>query len=48
MGEYSDQEREGKPKGDDIILASLRRENTNFGRMKTKGIVTKRRNIALF
>ena len=46
MEEYSDQEREGKLKGDDEILACLREENTKFGCMKMKGLAMKRRNIS--
>ena len=46
MGEDSDQEREGKPKGADGILVCLKEANMKFGSAKTKGLVTKRRTIA--
>ena len=45
MGEDSDQEREGKPKGANGILVCLREANTNFSRAKMKGIVMKRMTI---
>ena len=48
MGEDSNQEREGKLKGDDIILACLRIMNMNFRRMNTKGLAMKSRTIAQF
>ena len=48
MEEYSAQEREGKPKGDDEILACSKEANTKFGRTKTKGLAMKRRTIAQF
>ena len=48
MGEDSNQEREGKTKGVDGILVCSKEVNTNFGRMKMKGLVTKRRTIARF
>ena len=46
MGEDSDQEREGKPKGGDGILVCLKEANMNFGHEKMKGLAMKRRNIA--
>ena len=46
MGEYLDQEREGKPKEVDGILVCLTEANTNFGHAKMKGLVMKRRTIA--
>ena len=46
MGEDSDQEREGKPKGVDGILVCFKEANTNFGRVKTKVLEMKRRTIA--
>ena len=48
MEKYLDQEREGKPKEVDGILVCLTEANTNFGHAKMKGLVTKRRTIALF
>ena len=48
MGEYSDQEREGKMKGDNGILACSREVNTKFSRTKMKGIAMKRMTIAWF
>ena len=46
MGEYLDQEREGKLKGADGILVCSKEENMNFGRVNMKGLVMKRRTIA--
>ena len=48
MEEYSDHGREGKPKGDDGILACSRGANMNFDRTKSKGLAMKRRNIDRF
>ena len=48
MGEYSNQEREGKLKGADEILVCLKEANTNFDREKMKGLATKRRTIAQY
>ena len=48
MGEDLDQEREGKPKGDDEILVCSKEANTKFGCAKTKGLATKRRTIARY
>ena len=48
MGEDSDQEREGKPKGADGILVCSKEANMNFDRAKTKGLAMRRRTIALY
>ena len=46
MGEDSDQEREGKPKGADGILVCLKEVNTEFGHKKKSGLAMKRRTTA--
>ena len=43
MGEDLDQEREGKPKGDDEILVCSRKVNMNFDHVNIKVLVMKRR-----
>ena len=48
MEEYSNQEREGKPKGADGILVYSKEVNTNFGRANMTGLVTKRSTIARY
>ena len=45
MGEYSDKEIEGKPKGANGILVCLKEANMKFGHAKMKGLVIKRRTI---